>query len=294
MRYAICLLAICLMQLASAAQPIQRVIYPGDDFRYAEYIETLHMALEKTVASHGPYSMQPVKVAMNETRYLAEAKTGELVNVVWSATSKEKENSLLPIRIPLGKGILGYRIALIHRDSQPLLDKVKSKDDLKAFSFGLGPSWGDVPIYRAAGFKVETANYEDLFRMLARKRFNIFSRGINEVFQEYEQYGPDLPALAIEQRLLLHYIYPFYFFVSPAEPQLAARIEAGLRLMLKDGSFDGVFRKYNAPAIQRANLARRRIIELPNPDLPAETPLKDPALWFKPAQLATSNADALH
>lgn len=294
MRYAICCLALCSVQLANAAQPVQRVIYPGDDFRYAEYVETLHMALEKTIASHGPYSLSPAVVPMNETRYLAEAKTGKHINVVWSGTSKAKERALLPIRIPLGKGILGYRVALIHQDSQPRLDKVTSIDDLKAFSFGLGPGWGDIAIYREAGFKIVTANYEHLFSMLARKRFDIFSRGINEVFQEHEKISPSLPEIAIEQNLLLHYTYPFYFFVSPAEPTLAARIEAGLRIMLKDGSFDDIFKKYNADVIRRANLSQRRIIEIPNPDLPDKTPLKDPSLWFKPRQMATSSIAARH
>lgn len=292
MRYAVCLLALCLAQFTNAAQPIQRVIYPGDDFRYAEYIETLHTALEKTIPSHGPYSMKPAAIPMNETRYLAEAKTGEHVNVVWSATSKDKEQNLLPIRIPLGKGILGYRVALIHQDSQPLLDKVDSKDELRAFSFGLGSGWGDISIYKAAGFKIVTAKYENLFSMLARKRFDIFSRGINEIQQEYEEFGSSLPGVTIEKHLLLHYTYPFYFFVSPAEPMLAARIEAGIHIMLKDGSFDEIFRKYNAAAIRQANLSQRHIIELQNPDLPEKTPLKDSSLWFKPSQITAANPEA--
>lgn len=291
MRTFISLLLICFVRIAFAGSPVPIVIYPGDEFRFAEYLETLRTALDKTIASHGPYVLKPASVSMNEDRYLAEARSGKLVNVVWSAATRDNERNLLPVRIPLGKGILGYRIALIHKDNQHMLGQIKSLDDLRKYSFGLGRGWGDVPIYQKAGIPIVTANYESLFKMLASKRFHIFSRGINEVFLEYDEFNAELPAIAIEQNLLLHYPYPFYFFVSPSEPLLAARIEKGLRFMLKDGSFDRIFEKYNGHAIKLARLAQRQIIEIPNPELPEATPLNDPELWFRPNSRPLAGTD---
>ncbi|MEI8631235.1 hypothetical protein P4S72_02255 [Vibrio sp. PP-XX7] len=49
----------------------------------------------------------------------------------------------------------------------------------------------------------------------------IFSRGLNEIFIEYETFKPQLPDLAIEQHLVLYYPWPKYFFVSKSHPQVA-------------------------------------------------------------------------
>lgn len=54
--------------------------------------------------------------------------------------------------------------------------------------------------------------------------------------------------------------------------------------MMKDGTFDTIFKKYNFKDIERANLKHRRIIRIENPFLPADTPLNDPALWFDPGK----------
>ncbi|MFZ5841381.1 MAG: amino acid ABC transporter substrate-binding protein [Pseudomonadota bacterium] len=258
------------------------VIYPGDSPRYAEYIELLRTALDRTRKDYGEYRLQPAAQEMNESRFLIEARTGERINLVWSATSIEKEKTLIPVRIPLGKGLLGFRIGIIRAGNQQRFDNVETVADLQQFEFGLGHGWGDVGIYKAAGLRVQLAPYEDLFSMTAMGRFDYFSRGVNEIFSELEAQKSKTPTLTIEQRLLLHYPYPFYFFVTPTDPDLAKRIENGLERMLSDGSFDEIFYKHNSRAIKLANMGKRRIIELKNPTLPPETPLSDKRLWYKP------------
>lgn len=278
---ALALLGLSLPQRASA----QEVVYVSDAPRFAEYIELLRTAMERTVSSHGPYTLRPARIDMSETRYLMEARSGELVNVVWSAASREKETQLLPIRIPLGKGLLGYRIAFTAQSQRDAFEQVRTIEDLRHYRFCLGIGWGDVAIYKAAGLPLTLSSYEALFRMTERRHCDLYSRGINEVFDEYERMLPLHPGLAIEPSLLLHYTYPYYFFVSPRHPELAARLEAGLRVMLSDGSFDNIFWKHNATAIQRAGMAQRRVIELPNPDLTPATPLDEARLWYRPGDL---------
>lgn len=275
------LIGLVSLNLHAATPPVE-VIYPDDHPRYAEYIEILKTALDKTVPEYGAYVMHTAEIKMNETRFLAEAHLGKRVNVVWSATSDEKEKQLLPIRIPLSKGLLGYRIALIRAAQQKKLDSVHNLDDLRQLKFGLGPGWGDVSVYKAAGLPVLIAEYEDLFKMLSFGRFDLFSRGVNEIFSEYQAQKGNLPNLAIEQHLLLYYPYPFYLFVSPQTPALAERIERGMRIMLDDGSFDAIFRKHNRVAIQQADMKHRRIINISNKLLPSKTPLSDARLWYKP------------
>lgn len=282
MRFVRALLLSCVAAApAHAARPTE-VIYPDDHPRYAEYLEVLKTALDKTVDRYGPYVMRKSDLAMNESRYLVELAAGKRLNVAWSATSPEKERSLIPIRIPLSKGLLGYRILLIRADRQARLDGVRTLEDLRSLTFGVGPGWGDAEIYKAAGLTLQVAEYDSLFLMLSAGRFDVFSRGVNEVFGEYAARRAALPELAVEEHLLLHYPYPFYFFVSPQAPDLAKRIERGVRIMVDDGSFDAIFYKFNGKALAQANIASRRIITLDNPLLPAQTPLKDKRLWYRP------------
>lgn len=257
------------------------VIYPSSNPRFAEYIEILRTALEKSSALYGPYTLRPSAEEMNESRYFIEVISGKNVNVVWGATSIERETHAIPIKIPLAKGLLGYRIGLIHSDLQSRFSQVKTSKELSNFIFGLGIGWGEVPIYRAAGFQVVESNYGNLFKMLNAGRIDYLSRGINEIWGEFEFYSQDNPNISIENTLLLHSIFPYYFFVTPKDKKLAERIEFGMRQMLKDGSYDAIFLKYNKEAINRAQLDKRRIIEIINPNLPPDTP-KDPELWYSP------------
>jgi hypothetical protein len=252
------------------------------DTRFDDLIEILRSALEKTVPEFGPYDLAPSTQQMTEARYMSELQKGQSVNIVWSSTSEEKERDFLPLRIPLNKGILGYRIALIAKDKQDALARVQTLADLRRLSIGQGIGWGDVKLYEASGIKVTQAKYDNLFRMTSQGRFDLFPRGIAEVFHEYDLHVKVDPNLAIEKNLLLYYPWPYYFFFNKHDQALYKRIDTGIRMMIKDGSFDALFRKYNGKAIAQAKLKERRVIRIPNPMLPKETPLSDPTLWFDP------------
>jgi hypothetical protein len=264
------------------------VIYPApesiSDKRFTDLIELLSLAMEKTVPEYGSYNIIPSRLPMNEKRSLEELKQGELVNVVWSSTSMEKENDFIPIRIPLRKGLLGYRISLIDTKNQPLIDTVKTLAGLRKLNIGQGIGWGDLGVYKANGIQVSTSNYESLFAMAAHDRFYLFPRGINEVFDEYKTRKVEFSNLGIENGLVLYYPWPYYFFVNRNNRKLADRIDLGLRRMINDGSFDKIFWKYNGNAIRKANLSKRRIIQLDNALLPKETPMGS-RYWLFPGRL---------
>ena len=286
--FAMTVLFVILTSTLAAGQT--RVVYPafesGADSRYNDILEILKMALDKTVAEYGPYTLKPSKSRMNEARYLAELlNPGGMVNVGWSGTSVQKEKVYGVVRIPLRKGLLGYRVALIARSRQADIDKIRNPGDLRKVSIGQGIGWGDVAIYEANGIKVHTAGYESLFKMVAANRIDLFPRGINEVFPEYAARHNAIPNLAVEKNLLIYYPWPYYFFFNKSDKSLAKRVETGLRKMIKDGSFNALFLKYNRASIRKANLKNRRIIRIVNPSLPMDTPLADPSLWFDPASL---------
>ncbi|MFC4159297.1 substrate-binding periplasmic protein [Chitinimonas lacunae] len=280
------LLLILSLLCSARSWAADQVIYPApegvNDVRHEDKLEFLRTALERTRPQYGDYELRPAGVVMNKARQLLSLSTNQELTLSWSGTSLEMEKDFLPIRIPLRKGLGGYRIFLIAAERQAEFDKIKTLDDLKPFIMGQGNGWASNEVLRRAGLNVVTSNYDSLFRMVGASRIDLFPRGLSEVFIEYEANRRSVPNLAVEQNLILRYDSPYYFFVNKQNTRLAKRIEQGLRMMIKDGSFDEIFWRYNGDSIRKARLNERRVIYLIDHDLPPETPLKDKSLWFDP------------
>jgi hypothetical protein len=271
------------------ADDITRVIHQGPespgDTRNNYYWQLLSATLEATREQWGPYELINGSM-MNGPRAVHELQSGEL-NVIARSTGLALEQTLLPIRIPLDKGLLGYRVFLIRRELQAKLDDVHSLDELKRFSIGQDASWNDVPILRAAGFQVVGGgDYEGLFAMLAADRFDLFSRSVVEAVMEMQARQARYPMLTIERSLLLYYPLPRYLFVrkDAGGEKLAARISQGFEILLKNGGFDRLFKAYCEPIETTLNLKSRRLFRIPNPTLSPETPLGRTELWYDPTR----------
>jgi ABC-type amino acid transport substrate-binding protein len=255
------------------------------DVRYRYHWEILRTALEKTTPKWGAYRMVPAGF-MTERRQAFELEnaTGKLT-VMYLSTTPDFEKNLVPIRIPVDKNLGGYCVFLIRKGDQQRLAGVRSLDDLRQFTYGLGLGWIDVEILKAARFKVVTgSSYDGLFEMLVHKRFDIFLRGATEVLDEYAQRKKALPALRIEDSILFYYSLPMYFWFPKTDEgrRLAARAEEGMRMMIADGTYDRIFDKYQRHKIEQLHLKERRIFRISNPFLGPETPFSDKRLWFDP------------
>jgi hypothetical protein len=274
---------------APAAEKVMTYIHhPPEsplDVRYQYHWEILRTALERTKPKWGPYRVvasQPMTEARQ--RFEIEHATGKLT-VMYLSTTPEFESTLVPVRIPVDKNLGGYCVFLIRAEDKKRFAKVKTEDDLRAFSYGLGLGWVDVDILRYNGFKVVTgSNYDGLFDMVIHKRFDIFLRAATEVLDEYAQRKKTLPDLAIEDNILFYYPLPMYFwFPKSAEGRrLAARAEEGMRMMIADGTYDLIFDKYQRSKIERLHLKERRLYAIRNPYVGPETPFNDKRLWFDP------------
>lgn len=276
------LLATLLLQIYStqAAEFEIRVNeYTDPNSRYI--ITQLKNALEKIDTK---YKLSISHESFTQARTNEEVKTQGLLNLCWTTSDPEIEQELRPIRIPILKGLLGYRILIINKNNRHKFAQVKTLDDLKQFTFGQGKTWTDTKILQANGFKVITTNkYPGLFHMVEGERFDAFPRGVNEPFGELAQ-RPGMTDLTVEDTILLVYRMPFYLFVSRDNKRLGDDIELGLNRAVADGSFDKIF--YSEPNIKdvldKANMKNRRIFNLNNPFLTKETPLDRPELWFDP------------
>jgi len=245
------------------------VIYPWSgrdtDTRGSYYVQLLRLVLGK---SDGRFDIRPSAMATVNLRVMHKIASNDGIDIMWSPTSTQLEQELLPVRISLDKGLLGWRLFLIDARDQDTFAAIRTFDQLKAYEAGQVTEWADTAVMRANGLTVvDTPYYESLFRMLAAHRFRFLPRGVGEIDGEARNYAS--LGLVVEQHLALHYPYCTYFFVRKDDVALARHIETGLRRAQKDGSFEALFRQFNGEAIQRAALDRRRVFELVNPTAPS-------------------------
>jgi hypothetical protein len=250
------------------------------DTRNEYFLAVLNLALEKT-ASEGIWRLEPAEDVTPQSLALQRLSNNDGIEVVWSMTSIEREKQNRAIRIPLMKGLMGYRLLIIRAEDQQWFRRLQTVDELRELRAGQGHDWPDTEILRANGLSVEGAeDYDSLFSLLQQGRFDYLPRAINEPWEELAA-RPDM-GLMVEEGLLLYYPTAEYFFVNPKNTALAGRLERGLRQAIEDGSFDKLFREHpiNANAFGKANLLRRRVIRLDNPLLPIDTPFADKQLWW--------------
>nr|WP_321255218.1 hypothetical protein [uncultured Pseudodesulfovibrio sp.] len=254
------------------------------DFESDCYIYALlEKALEVTKRTDGPFTISQAPLGMKRNRALHELIEGSNINIHIAATRREWESKTLPIRIPIIKGLLGYRLFLINKKDARLFKKIKNIEKLKKLRAGSGQQWTTTAVLLDAGFTVVTgSDYEGLFGMLEANRFDYFPRGINEIYFELEAQKQKHPDLDIDSALALYFPTPSYFFISPQHPHLADRIQRGLEILIQTGEFDTMFNKEFATSISRAKLNSRKLFIIENPFLTDKTPFDRPELWFSP------------
>ncbi len=249
--------------------------------RHIEHL--LKAALEASTPRFGPYQLRTSPIRMERDRLLQEMRKGTLVNLSAQVTSPEWERELLAIRIPVDKGISGYRIALIDGRYQPQFSAVRTLEQLKAIPMGAGRQWSSTAVYSQAGFDVVQGNSSaGLHSMLAADRFRYFPRAIDEAVFELDANRATFPTLAMERSLALYFPLPRYFFIAPGQPRLARRLEFGLGLLVADGSYDRIFHEYYDELIEQTGLRQRRVFSIENKQLSPQTPLDNPAYWYDP------------
>lgn len=101
--------------------------------------------------------------------------------------------------------------------------------------------------------------------MTALRRFDLFSRSIFEIFEEYEHYKKERPNLIVDDHLLITYPFAIYLFANKLNAELASTIEAGLRTAYKSGEIQELLLKKlgKKPRAVLKNLNKRVRIDLP-------------------------------
>jgi ABC-type amino acid transport substrate-binding protein len=270
------MLVLLLVLCEARADTIYYPSPPSFEDGHSDYaFELLQLALAKAGSKHKA-ELSPGYRQQNRAIAELTSNTGR-IHVVGTMTSAEREAQMLPVRIPISKGLIGWRILLVETERRDALQNVRDADGLRHVHMALGEDWPDLAVLRANGLTPDTvASYSRLFAMLKAHRIDAVPRSINEIWSELGQH----PDLAAEPYLLLHYPAADYFFVNRANPALAEEIRRGLEAAQADGSFDRLLLAYYGKLLARARLSQRRVIELSNPMLPPQTPLARKELWL--------------
>lgn len=103
-----------------------------------------------------------------------------------------------------------------------------------------------------------------LLRMIKGKRFDYYPRSVVEAWYELAQLRD--ADLKIEDHLMLSYVADLFFYVQRDNAELANRIEAGLKILIRNGEFDRYFYSDSRvqEALQKLNAPGRITIELSN------------------------------
>jgi hypothetical protein len=186
----------------------------------------------------------------------------------------------LAVHFPILRGLQGWRIPLVRKNNQDLFKDVHTLDAFKKLIPGQFHTWSDTEVLEANGITVtKGTDYEGLYGMLSKGRFDYFPRSILEVDSDYLAHKN--LNIAIEPNIIIHYPTAYYFFVNKNNQVLANDLLAGLEAAHLDGSFNKLFMRYYGEQINKVIDKKRRLIQLQNPLLPKTTPLERSELWIR-------------
>ena len=262
------LIAACLIPLNARTAPTDIVVQSDEHLEFARELCRAALAAAGMDAS---FSFFPVA---QEKRLNAELTNGNL-HVAFMPPDPERmdlENRgiIKSIKVPLERGMLGYRICLLREADKDLLKYVESVDDLKHLTVGLGLGWGDIAVYTNAGITVVEAPFTkttDPLKSLVAKHFDALPLGVNEYQLFLQEFNKESGGVVQDKHIAIRYPWYRYVWISTAAPHSAELYEAlskGFGIIASNGEFITIYEKFKG-ALPPATLSNRRTIELENP-----------------------------
>ncbi|HAY94082.1 MAG TPA: hypothetical protein DCY70_09275, partial [Shewanella sp.] len=96
------------------------------DHRYQYTYDLLQLVIDATKADFGEASLQVSALIMSRNRIFRALQEGETINVIAEASNLQWNKQLIPIKIPIRKGIQGFRIFIIKKENVPRLAQITS------------------------------------------------------------------------------------------------------------------------------------------------------------------------
>ena len=238
------------------------------DPRYEYMLAILRLALDITRDEYGDYRLQ-AEPPMNTARSIQALRKNKSPNLILELSYEDRymHSELDFVPFPIDLGVVGYRICFVAPKILERGPMPTTLAELRKLTIGQGFSWADNAILRHNGFTVvESGNYESLFRMVAASRFDLFCRGINELYPEYAAHRA-LAGLKVDQQILLYYPLPRFFFLNRSNQRLKARVSKGLEKAYASGQLQQVWQAAYLQGIKSAQADKRQLFVLENPQI---------------------------
>jgi hypothetical protein len=240
-------------------------------------IQLLALALDQTGIN---YQLIPSDNFLSKIKALDRLKDNREINIVWGMTNIQREKDLLPIRIPIFKGLIGWRLLLIRQDMAERFAYIQQFEHLVKLSPLQGRDWPDTKILQSNGFDVITERTQtSLIKMLGRAQGDFFPRSIIEIWDELKNSDVE-NHIKVQPSLGIRYPAAIYFFVNKKSVPLANLIKIGLEKAIENGAYEALFVENYKTYIDKAQIENRTFYPLENAFLPEETPLDRKELWF--------------
>lgn len=255
------------MRVAQADHPYMQALFT----KLAERIECLHQKqVTYQYVDHLPSQQRAIQLLGDEHG----------IDLFWGVTSQQREQQGWAILIPIAKGLLGYRIALVRSDNPDILAQKNYISDFSSLRVGLSEDWPDANVFSRNGFTVDAfSKSSSHYDMLRKGRFDFLP-------EELTAFDPQsLPkGLIYDKHNVFYYPSAVYLFVAKGDKQRHQLLSSALRSLFSDGTIERLLHTHLVPNIDAAELATRNYIRLTNPLLPASAPLHISRYWYNNKQ----------
>ena len=227
--------------------------------------------LEKSIVFGAKGIELPIEVRTKP--YSGQGRVLELLgkdkyyDIVWTANTKERNLSLLPVPFPLFRGGLGLRGFVIRKQDQDYFSRVFDVEDLKKTVLCQGRHWPDSDILKEAGLLVEEITHFDaMLAMVSMGRCDAVTLSVFEGAAELQALESDFPDLVFFTEVVLQYDLVMNFYVNKDNKILAERVYRGLTEMNETGEFDRLLESHalTKDVISAWNSKIHRVIHISN------------------------------
>lgn len=267
------------------------VVYVPQPRSHLDIGHHYHVSLLEKALEHGANGRAIPRIVtslhMPEARAYHELTKGQKIDVYWFGTDAAKEQTLLAIRIPTSRGLIGYRTFIVHKDLIVQFEQVENLTQLRNYTACQGAHWPDVNILKSANLPVvANAMYENIFKRVHAKRCDYFPRPYHDGYNEVRVRNSQYPDLRHYQKIILHYPFAVYFFTPKHKPELAQWIEDGLEKMIDNGELLSHMQNHllTGHVFPLSVQPGTRYILIDNPTLSEDTDWKNTRYWFQPSE----------
>lgn len=173
-----------------------------------------------------------------QARVIKLMQKGGYYDIVWSANTDQRNQTLLPVEFPLLGGGLGLRGLVIQAARTAEFEGVTSLDDFESMVICQGRNWPDAAILRDAGLTVyEVSHFDAMLSMVEMGRCDAMPLSVYEGYSELKAVSSDFPTLTFFTDVVLQYDLVMNFYVHPDKTDLQQALLPALLEMHDTGEY---------------------------------------------------------